>query len=175
MRTLSIILLSLFLFSCSAQYSVKSEIDKYQSTTNTYEQNNYVSKDAMNSNGILFLNLFKQLEQDSEKLYIRYETKTYNWLFVEKNECIQILLTNGEVIKLSSIEEPVRKTEPAFGCSEKGIISIDKIVFEKLISNPIESIRVYGDNSYIEFGHYVDRLQQRWKEFSNTHLTDFLN
>ena len=84
MKRIFITLLSLFLFSCSSQYSVKSEIDKHQSTTNTYEQNNYVSKDAMNSNGILSLNLFKQVERDSEKLYIRYETKTYNWLFVEK-------------------------------------------------------------------------------------------
>ena len=174
MKRIFITLLSLFLFSCSLQYSVKTEEDKYSGSTKTYEENNRVQ----GFSGSVYLNLSKQVKEDSELVFIRFDYRDANWIYVEKNEGIQILLKNGEVVKLSSVEMPSRNVESGgdyVGVSESGVLMLDKNTLKTLLSNPIESVRVYGSDSYKEYGNGTSQLQQRWKEFSNTHLTDFLN
>ena len=177
MRTISIVL-SLFLFSC-AQYSIKSEYDPYTKMNNVYEAENVTSSGTKH----LFLNLSTSFNSENQIVFFKFLYRAKDWLFVEENEGIQILLTNGKIIKLSSIDSVNRETKDGSGgtyggvyIEESGELILDKDTLKLLLNNPINSIRVYGSNSYIDFTTYtIVEMQQRWKEFSNTHLTDFLN
>ena len=99
-----LLLYSIIIFSsCAFQYAVKNEVDSYTGFNNIYETNNRVQ----GMTGSVYLNLSKSSKNGEDIVFIRYDYRDSDWIFMEQKDGIQLLLSNGEVVKLSSLDFPI--------------------------------------------------------------------
>ena len=167
-----LIILSLVLFSCGT--SIVNEYDEYTSTQKVYQEGNKM-EDYRNAAGTIWLNLSKHSDDKGTSVFFNFLYSSHRWLFVEQSNAIQILLDNGEIIKLSFLYK-LDRTAYGDGIHERGKILLNKNILNKLLDNSIKSMRVYGDDFYVVFDTKwrIDKMQNEWKKFSNLHLEDFL-
>ena len=150
----------------------------------TFESDNYItisSRDQMDKRLYLdlFVSKFNFINKNSEFVFLKYRYVDYDLVLIDQHEGIQIFLTTGEVIKLSLDEAPSTKVETAkrmykVYVYEYGTISLDKKSLKKILSHPIESVRIKGRDDYIDYTDRLDVLWNNWKEFSDHHLVEFL-
>ncbi len=172
MKKILIFIIPLFIIGCSLQYEVLNEYDNFSKMNKTYETNNRVR----GMTGSVYLILSMMSDDDGVTAYIRYDYRDADWIFLEQTDGIQLLLENGDVIKLSSHESPNREVLSGgsyVGISESGVIFIDRPTLNKILNSSIEKVRVYGKSSYKDYSIGVTQLHQRWVEFNSTHLSNF--
>ena len=195
-------ILILFLSNCTRQYSSRHEYYKNNPNRDNYsyrkysrylpgffdekfESDNYIASSSSNRQKDqrlyldLFISKFKIIDKKSEFLFLKYRYVDFDLILINQYQGIQIFLTNGEVVKLSLDEVPSTKVEEGKRTRkvyvyEYGIISLDKKSLKKILSHPIQSVRIKGRDGYVDYTDRVDILWNNWKEFSDEHLEEFL-
>ena len=80
-----LVLVLIFFLQCS--YQIVNEVDEYNRLTRTYEKMSRVQNFA----GSMYLNLFKVASETGTSVYIKYECRQQDWLFIEQSNSFQFL------------------------------------------------------------------------------------
>ena len=174
--TLLILLsLSLFIGCLSWGYQIVDSYDEYDKVREIFQKDNWVKRTETSSYHYLDLNLYQIIyDSKSSPLYLKFGLFQPDWLFIKENKSIQILFVDGDVLTLNTFGEVKREVIES-GIKEFGLIEIDKDTLNKMLNNKIKSIRVNGDTYYSEFKGNIDICQNRWVEYSDKYLNNFLN
>ena len=189
MRIISIVLMSLFLFSCSAfydktefgnyvykgndwhvQYAVKTLDDEFEGYKKSYQEFNWSLVD-LNGGYVphCSLNLIVIDNNDSTKadnLYLQVHRKGFNWMFIKS---LSIKLDNETKEWGWNSSDRFTDVDQFTHTNEWVLLELKLSEVESLINSKTISARVYGDTYKADIP-IMEYVQDNWKKFYNAHI-----
>ena len=122
--------------SIMAPYSIVEDYDAFNKKGKIHQSNNYlfyIPAETQYSFGVN-LYIFKDENEDIDFVSLIFSFIDDDWLFIEQDNSLQFLFTDGEVLKLSSKPKILREVFGNGNIYESGSVRLDKIILSKLIN-----------------------------------------